>query len=198
MVAELVPGGFAAYLRVFHRFEASDGSGRTRLWRDWAEKSGVHFHAELSHFSLPDEERVPGSTPRWQAWTGQPDEWTRRAVVRALTGSGQDQPVYFAYDLAALLWGGSKPVIRRSSLSRLEAVRKEVGVGLGGTDEGPEFWWPQDRSWVVTSDHDLLSTYVGCSAEVAERILADGEIEALTVTPETRVDWYADEINARA
>ncbi|MFI6683242.1 hypothetical protein [Streptomyces sp. NPDC050485] len=63
LVAELVPGGFAAYLRVFHRFEASDGSGRTRLWRDWAEESGVVFHAELSHYSLPDEEQVPGSTP---------------------------------------------------------------------------------------------------------------------------------------
>ncbi|PJN03771.1 hypothetical protein CG740_05025 [Streptomyces sp. CB01201] len=195
VVAELVPDGFEAYLRVFHRFEASDGSGRTRSWRGWAGDSGVRFHGELSHWSLPDEGRHEGATPLWLAQSGQLDQCTERALVRVLgevTGDGR--PVSFAYDLEALLWGADAPVVRRSSVYGLDEVRKEVAAELGSL-QGPEFWWPTDRSWVVTSDCDLLSTYIGCSAETAERILANREIEALPVAPQTRVDWYSDRLN---
>ncbi|MFE2283814.1 hypothetical protein ACFXDJ_06545 [Streptomyces sp. NPDC059443] len=45
---------------------------------------------------------------------------------------------------------------------------------------------------MVTTDSDLLSTYVGSSKGTAEQILDDVELEALPVTPQTRVDWYAD------
>lgn len=65
-------------------------------------------------------------------------------------------------------------------------------AGVGSMD-GPEFWWPQDRSWVVTGDVDLVSTYVGGSANAAEHILGDPEIEALPVIPCARVDFHADE-----
>jgi hypothetical protein len=41
---------------------------------------------------------------------------------------------------------------------KLESVGKSVRDLVG--DSGPEFWWPQDRIWVVTTDHDLLSTYI--------------------------------------
>ena len=37
----------------------------------------------------------------------------------------------------------------------------------------------QDRSWVVTTDYDLLSSYVGCSAESAELLLGDDVLETL-------------------
>lgn len=67
-----------------------------------------------------------------------------------------------------------------------------MAADVGRTD-GPEFWWPQDRGWVVTSDADLVSTYVGCSATAAEHVLSCPEIEALLVTPKTRVDFNADE-----
>ncbi|MGW4196145.1 hypothetical protein [Streptomyces sp. NPDC005004] len=72
-------------------------------------------------------------------------------------------------------------------MAELESVREAV-VDLVG-DGGPEFWWPSDRGWVVTTDHDLLSTYVGCSAETARLLLAEPALETLPVTPWTRVDW---------
>ncbi|MFE9404018.1 hypothetical protein ACFYNY_19850 [Streptomyces sp. NPDC006530] len=145
---------------------------------------------------MPDEDRAAGKKPRWLTGSGQPDNGTRQALARALARTTGDQPVFFAYDLAALLWGEDAPLVRRSSLASLEAVRAAVAAGVGGM-EGPEFWWPQDRSWVVTSDVDLVSTYVGCSAEAAEHILSDPEIEALLVTPYTRVDFSADETSHR-
>ena len=50
---------------------------------------------------------------------------------------------------------------------------------------------------MVASDVDLVSTYVGCSAEAAEHILSAPEIEAVRVTPDTRIDFYADEASHR-
>ncbi|MEU4106124.1 hypothetical protein AB0F16_37125 [Streptomyces tanashiensis] len=189
VVSELVPAGFDAYVRIFHQFAATDGSGRTRTWRAWAEDAGVSFHRELSHLTLPHEFRAPGE-PMWQTEEGALDGPSRRALARCLAGVTGEQSVCFAYDLAALCRGEDEPLVRRSSLTGLEAVREEVADRVGRC--GPEFWWPDDRSWVVTTDYDLLSTYVGCSAETAERILRDDDIEALPVTTQTRVDWYAD------
>ncbi|MDX3534595.1 hypothetical protein PV721_09470 [Streptomyces sp. MB09-01] len=189
VVSELVPSGFEAYLRVFHRFEATDGSGRTRKWRTWAEAAGIDFHPELSHLSLPDRHGA-GGEPVWTTEAGDLDGRSRGALARCLADVTGDQDVCFAYDLAALCWGEAEPLVRRASMAGLEAVREEAADRVGSA--GPEFWWPRDRSWVVTTDYDLLSTYVGCSQETAERILGEDELEALPVTPQTRVDWYAD------
>ncbi|MEU5438741.1 hypothetical protein AB0G73_36145 [Streptomyces sp. NPDC020719] len=188
-VSELVPDGFDAYVRIFHRFEATDGSGRTRTWQARLDGTAIPFHAELSHLSLPGEERTPGE-PLWQTEEGALDDRSRHALARCLADVSGDEAVYYAYDLAALVWGEPAPVVRRSTLAELETVRDEVADTVGAS--GPEFWWPHDRSWVVTSDYDLLSTYVGCSAQTAQLLLDDAELETLPITPQTRVDWYAD------
>ncbi|MFF2570461.1 hypothetical protein [Streptomyces sp. NPDC058084] len=190
VVSELVPGGFEAYVRIFHRFEATDGSGRTRTWRAWAEESAVPFRAELSHRRLRDDAREGSACSLWQAPDGALDDDSREALTRVLAGvSGEQAVFFFAYDLAALLHGEDGPIVRCASPAGLETVREELASVVG--DSGPEFWWPQDRSWVVTSDYDLLSTYVGCSAETAERLLKDDGLETLPVSPSTRVDWDA-------
>ncbi|GGP80267.1 hypothetical protein [Streptomyces melanogenes] len=189
MVSELVPGGFEAYVRIFHRFQATDGSGRTRTWQARLQNPTAALHGELSHLSLPADERAPGE-PLWQSEEGALDDRSRHALARCLADVSGDEAVSYAYDLAALLWGEPAPLVYRSTLAGLETVREEVADTVGTS--GPEFWWPHDRSWVVTSDHDLLSTYIGCSAQTAQLLLDDAELETLPVTPQARVDWYAD------
>src|SRR5205823_9620956 len=44
--------------------------------------------------------------------------------------------------------------------------------------EPPSFWWPQDRAWFVFSEIDLHCTYVGGTAALVERIVADSDLEA--------------------
>lgn len=192
VVSEIVPSGYAAYVRIFHRFEARDGSGRSLTWEARAAESGVPFHAELSHRSLRGGESDSEGRSLWRTETGALDRRSREALVSLLATVSGEQPVYFAYDLAALLWGGDEPLTHRASLAGLESVREAVKDRVG--DSGPEFWWPDDRSWVVTTDFDLLATYVGCSKETAELLLADEALETLPVTPETRVDWGADQL----
>ncbi|MFI9201930.1 hypothetical protein [Streptomyces sp. NPDC053048] len=193
VVSELVPRGLGSYLRVFHPFQATDGSGRTCSWRTLAEAYGIRFHAELSHRSLPTG-TGPSGGPFWLAESGHLDGRSRQALQRCLAPSTGDQPVFYAYDLVAMSQVNS-PVEHCSTLADLDSTHEAACAELGGNVDGPEFWWPQDRSWVVTTDHDLLSTYIGCSAETAKRILQTDELEALPVTPQTRVDFYADEAN---
>ncbi|MEV6651252.1 hypothetical protein [Streptomyces sp. NPDC051219] len=135
---------------------------------------------------MPRQELSLGQ-PLWVADDGALDERSRRALARLLGMVSGEQAVYFAYDLAAMLWGDDGPLVCHSSLADLENVRESVRDLVG--ESGPEFWWPQDRSWVVTTDYDLLSTYVGCSAQTSELLLEDDELEILPVTLQTRVDW---------
>ncbi|MCP1413673.1 hypothetical protein [Paenarthrobacter sp. A20] len=48
--------------------------------------------------------------------------------------------------------------------------------------ETPEFWWPEDRSWLVWTDWDLLGSKVFGSKELIEALRRHPELEAL--------DWF--------
>ena len=61
--------------------------------------------------------------------------------------------------------------------------------------EGPNYWWPGDRSWVVASEIDGFSTYVGASASCIEAILASPFLEALPSGLDRRFDVWGDTIN---
>ena len=46
-------------------------------------------------------------------------------------------------------------------------------------DEGPNYWWPGDRSWVVVTEVDGCSAYVGGSSRSIDAVLASPVLEAL-------------------
>ncbi|CAL9282762.1 hypothetical protein [Streptomyces sp. SudanB182_2057] len=55
-------------------------------------------------------------------------------------------------------------------------------VTLDEFAELPDLWWPRDRSWVLGGDVDLVSTYVGGSAELIAELLAAPDLETLPVS----------------
>jgi hypothetical protein len=59
----------------------------------------------------------------------------------------------------------------------------------------PSLWWAADRAWCVGTDIDLMTTYVGGSAEAISALLEDEQLEALRAPADQRVDWEADSIN---
>lgn len=59
----------------------------------------------------------------------------------------------------------------------------------------PSLWWPDDRTWCVATDIDLMTTYVGGNSDTIQALLADEQIEALPVPVDQRVDWEADTVN---
>jgi hypothetical protein len=60
----------------------------------------------------------------------------------------------------------------------------------------PGLWWPEDASWCVGTDVDLLTTYVGASGAAIEALLADEQLEVLAVPDTQSVTWQADTINS--
>jgi hypothetical protein len=61
--------------------------------------------------------------------------------------------------------------------------------------EPPSIWWPRTRAWCIATDIDLMSTYVGGSAETVQALLDDEQIEALAVSVDQSVDWETDTLN---
>jgi hypothetical protein len=65
-----------------------------------------------------------------------------------------------------------------------------------GWEDGPNFWWPHDRSWLVASEIDFPYTYVGGSSKLIEEILAHSLLEALSATIDQRITADSDAVNS--
>jgi hypothetical protein len=61
--------------------------------------------------------------------------------------------------------------------------------------EGPNYLWPDDRGWIVATEIDGFSTYVGAPKEGIDRILASPLLEALPSALTHRFDGLGDPIN---
>lgn len=66
---------------------------------------------------------------------------------------------------------------------------------IGGWSHTPNWWWPDDRAWIVVSELDAPSTYVGGFEALVQAILNEPQIEAVNSHPEHRFDWLGDKIN---
>ncbi|MFH8556623.1 hypothetical protein ACH4FE_23860 [Streptomyces celluloflavus] len=179
VVTEVVPEGFPAYVRVFHPWWLEEAPGLRRTWREMAEAACVRFHGELTSRLLRQEVLNPPVGEQWETTEAEADADTRQELVRILSDStAPGQAVFFSYELGRRL-NDEEPLVWKSSLSSLEAVRGHTGEDYGG----PEHWWPEDRSWVVACDWDLSSTYVACSEKLADYLIRSDRIEAHRVAP---------------
>lgn len=149
-----------------------------------AEAAGAQYHGELTGGPLGQEVLNPPVGEQWETTGAEADTNTRQGLAEILSdATAPGQAVFFSYELAKSLCD-EEPVVWKSSLTGLEAVRAHTGEEYGG----PEHWWPADRSWVVACDWDLNSTYVACSEELAELLVRGNRIEALRVAPTTCID----------
>jgi hypothetical protein len=70
------------------------------------------------------------------------------------------------------------------------------GPNGGISIEPPSIFWPADRAWLVASDPDLDSTYLGGSNALIEAVLTHPDLEAWRATADDEVAIGSDEINA--
>ena len=59
----------------------------------------------------------------------------------------------------------------------------------------PSMRWPADRRWCVTTDIDLMTTYIGGDTACINELLADHQLEVHAVSPDQDITWRADTIN---
>lgn len=203
-VAELLPDGYAHYIRVFHPFLPADprnpdliSPGPSRTWRSLAEEVGAVYHPQITWRSLIDAlgGEQAENRPYWVS-DGRLDEPARSALF-ALLARDETRPATYLYYLSGIVRADG-PLMYRAPLAyhrQVQAAASEIFGEDPDDAPGPEFVWPIDRAWVVNTDYDLVSTYVACDDALAESILNNVDIEAQPVSRSMRVDDGADQVN---
>jgi hypothetical protein len=64
-----------------------------------------------------------------------------------------------------------------------------------GRFQSPNIWWPEDRAWVVATEIDDWTTYVGGTKACVEDLLASEVLEVVPSDPTFRWDVRGDRIN---
>lgn len=212
-VGSVVPPVFEAYARVFHpavRYPddelfgiESDEPDEDVTWAEVAAHNGRTAHPAMAWAS------VTGSTDYLDS-DDQPGLWNDSPAVGHL-------PVAVAARVADILsrhtatpaecWFGvdttwrpdAEPSLRLRDVDYV-LLHGPVELAAANLAEEPaeqsaHLWWPEDRSWFVATDADLMSTYVGGSAAcIAELVGADG-LEAAQVPADQLVTSEADTVN---
>ena len=201
-VEALVPKGYAAYARLFH--PALTREGRHVRWSTVAEWSGKTYHSLMYFGGISVPKSGYGTADRPWAHDPEEDRIEPEDIV-ALSGflsnyTGTPDEYYFAvWDgygsfsagaSALMTTSGGIPLLPSVDVEktqRVNGVHREYLIYSGPPSfndffdfpglEGPNIWWPADRSWCVSTDIDLDSTYIGGSEECIENLINHPSLE---------------------
>jgi hypothetical protein len=207
-VGSLLPVGFAAYARVFHpALRRLDGDDWAEVsWSQVAAANGRVAHASMEWIAITGEWRYlegdaqPGIWDRAPSTGSLPNRQARALadVLRHFTEKPSE--CWFA------VWDGigapayPRPVttvpMPQRPMALFAGPLNAVTTSFSGPlDQVAHLWWPEDRSWCVATDVDLMSTYVGASADCIAGVLEDERLESFAVTVDQRVTWDSDTVN---
>ena len=218
-VASFMPDGFEAYARIFHPAGERGGESVGLRWSDVAARLSGRFHPEVQfqelagtdadqHPILGDIQPLSGSLPltllrsmvgffgRWTdegeslwfaMWDGNGAWWTDSHTTLTTDGSRRD-PI-----------DDERDAVLRST-PRMHTQHRDYFL-MGGTlvsvvplyeaagDQSPALWWPESRAWLVSTEVDAFSTYVGGPAQLIGELVRSDEIEAAPISLGAPLDW---------
>lgn len=67
-------------------------------------------------------------------------------------------------------------------------LRSTSGLCAAAGGNSANLWWPEGRSWLVSTEVDGFSTYVGGSHELVDALVSSDAIEALVASLEDPID----------
>ncbi|MGA8417505.1 MAG: hypothetical protein WB808_12900 [Candidatus Dormiibacterota bacterium] len=209
-VASLLPVTFEAYARVLHPASLSAGSGDTVdvAWSEVAAANGRIAHAAMEWVAITGDWKFEQHAVQPGVWDAPPSTGSlppRNArsladVLGRFTATPSECwfGVWEGYG-GAPFQPGTVPLVAmpQRKMALLRGPLHAAGTAFSGMGwpESPSLWWPDDHSWCVATDIDLMSTYIGGSAPCVEAVLADERLEAFAVTVDQTVHWRSDTIN---
>lgn len=127
-------------------------------------------------------------------WDGNGFFWTRTydaSHASQLSMAHDDRIVIYDH-------GSGEDVYGLQSIPRVDAKVRQYFLCEGPLEAScaiysrigatPNVWWPSARNWIVATEVDSYSTYVGGSREIADAILNSDEIEAIEVRLADTID----------
>jgi hypothetical protein len=209
-VGSLLPLTFGAYARVIHPAtrDTPDGDAVEVSWSEVAAANGRIAHAGMEWVAITGD-------PKFMTGGAQPGVWDHPPSIGSLpprqaASLAEDLERFTATPAEAwfAVWDGygnapcgpgtvSLIAMPHRPMVLLRGPLRAAGRAFSGWTwpRSASLWWPDDRSWCVATDIDLMSTYVGGNAECIDAVLADNRLEAFAVGVDQMVHWKSDTIN---
>jgi len=195
------PQGFDAYARVFFPFVewTRDANGEPVeqhiRWKDMAQQNGWTAHAlmEQETVSRNPNGEVDSRSPRSNLSPQQVD-----ALLPILERHTSSTKGWFVFwdgfgDLNERAFNGSVPKLHHP-MREYYLLSGPLG-SYGEFPHGPNYWWPDDRAWCVSTDTDFAWSYVAGSASCIEELVAVPVLDAIETKPQNPAHSGMDVIN---
>jgi hypothetical protein len=129
----------------------------------------------------------------WSA--GEPARVARAREREALRLAEEERALLERIPKVDMMRAGPERIPQRRYLLFTGSIDAVVGLSIEGWSQSPNYWWPDDRAWIVVSEIDAPCTYVGGSASLAEDLLAEPGLEVVPSDLRHRFDWSGDLLN---
>jgi hypothetical protein len=194
----LLPASYQRYVRILHPLAQGTGAPiATVAWLEIAEHLGKPLTSATNWLDLIAEYSARPIHEQDGEWDANPSQGSLPAAqmdaLAAALAEATEEPedCFFAVwegwgDLRHEYQAGPRCAFPDRTMVLLEGSLRDASLSM--SDEGyrsPNLWWPRDRGWAVLTEIDSYSSFVGCSATVADEILA---VDALEAFP---VEWLA-------
>ncbi|WP_404461089.1 hypothetical protein [Sutcliffiella horikoshii] len=170
-----------------HETEIDLGEGITL--KELASKYDIPYDKKISSKSI---ERKLGGCPRYLIY---PDEGRinldmLKEMTKVLAPFTKDKPCYFFYNILKLIGRIPNHEIENGHLYTGELIDIFNMYNKGEIDglASPTYWWPEDRSWCMSTDYDLDFTIFGGSKQMLDALMSNKKLECIEVDLDTRVD----------
>jgi hypothetical protein len=164
------------------------------LWKDLCDLLALKYHQEINVYSFTRAFKT-GSWPRMYIGPreGNMDDFGFANLLKLLYLNTNEQEWQFYFNLLSTI-NHNSDLIYTATLSEFASLYLKV---LKDKDVSgpPNYWFPIDRSCIVYTDIDLTFTLVGCTSHIEKKILDHDELEAISISYDTRIDWYGDKVN---
>jgi len=185
-VASFLPGGYEAYVRIYHPFRDGSESGYSaKRWSELAASAGIEridgeVAGEIAYNGLGDSQPDTGRRPEvlvepliealrpatttpdrcfFAVWEGFGDSVAQHFVAPGLRLPHRNYHVF------------EGPVeASRTSFSDASFIYTAANL-----------WWPADRAWFVSTEVDAAWTYVGGSRTLIATLLDDTRLDSVEV-----------------
>jgi hypothetical protein len=213
-VAGLVSRDYPSYARILHPANAADG-GRGVSWRAIADAVGAIIHPSVQWHRLerklrPEIAEELGLRIDWGGFVA-PSEGdmpirTMRSLFPVLAAHTHDPICMAAYWIGrggAQEWSAAPTIcIPEHALEWEYALFSGTLADVveqpeldGPLDFSPNYLWPLDRAWLLSTQEDFDSTVLGGTASLIADICAQSELEAVPVSPSVSLTIDADTVN---
>ena len=209
-VAHLVPKRYTHYCKIFHpMYRDNNIKDDTIFWPetdpnepivfDVGEK--ITFQQFCAKYNVPFSKEVSTQSilrkldlPRYiiAPTEGEIEEGLMKEIVKTIIPFSISQKIYYYFNFMKIkdFWNSGKvnDLLYQGGVKEVFDFYNHDVVYLT-----PTYWWPEDKSWCICTDHDLDFTLVGGSKDFITSLLNNKELEGFEVFPNTRIDYKADE-----